>query len=358
MPLSNFLISIIGTVGVPACYGGFESLVENLLDYTPENVQYRVFCSAKKYSKKLSSYKGAQLVYLDREANGKESILYDYESMKRSLDCDVMLILGVSGCLFLPFIRRKFKGKIITNIDGLEWRRDKWKWYARLLLRFSERQAVLYSDVVIGDNVGIIEYVKGTYKKQATLIAYGGDHVHKVDDEAFETDYPFLLTKYAVSVCRIEPENNIHIILEAFKSSSLPLVVVGNWEDSGYGKHLKSEYKKYKNMHLLDPIYDSNRVNWIRSHAYIYIHGHSAGGTNPSLVEAMCLGLPIFAYDCIYNRSTTGNQCLYWKTAEDISLLLEKEQNELACVGKLMQEKGMSLYRWCTIAGQYNKLWK
>ncbi len=129
---SLILISIIGTVGVPACYGGFESLVENLLDYTPENVQYRVFCSAKKYSERLTSYKGAQLVYLDRDANGISSILYDYESMKRSLDCDVMLILGVSGCLFLPFIRRKFKGKIITNIDGLEWRRDKWKWYARL----------------------------------------------------------------------------------------------------------------------------------------------------------------------------------------------------------------------------------
>lgn len=355
---SKFLISIIGTVGVPACYGGFESLVDNLLDYTPDGIQYRVFCSAKKYSERLTSYKGAQLVYLDRDANGISSILYDYESMKQSLDCDIMLILGVSGCLFLPFIRRKFKGKIITNIDGLEWRRDKWKWYARLLLRFSEWQAVLYSDVVIGDNVGIIEYVKGAYKKQATLIAYGGDHVHKVDDEAFETDYPFLLTKYAVSVCRIEPENNIHIILEAFKSSSLPLVVVGNWEDSGYGKHLKSEYKKYKNIHLLDPIYDSNRVNWIRSHADIYIHGHSAGGTNPSLVEAMCLGLPILAYDCIYNRSTTENQCLYWKTAEDISLLLEKEHNELAYVGKIMQEKGMSLYRWRTIAEQYNKLWK
>lgn len=123
----TLLISIIGTVGVPACYGGFESLVDNLLDFTPQDVEYTVFCSAKKYEKRLSSYKGAKLVYLEKDANGIESIFYDFEGMMRSLDSDIMLILGVSGCMFLPFIRRLFKGKIITNIDGLEWRRDKWK---------------------------------------------------------------------------------------------------------------------------------------------------------------------------------------------------------------------------------------
>ena len=110
----QIIISIIGTVGVPACYGGFESLVENLLDYTPENVQYTVFCTSKKYSEKLESYKGAKLVYLDLDANGMDSIMYDYKSMKMSLDADIMLVLGVSGCMFLPFIRKKFKGKIIN----------------------------------------------------------------------------------------------------------------------------------------------------------------------------------------------------------------------------------------------------
>ena len=145
-------ISIIGTVGVPACYGGFESLVENILDYTPEDVEYTVFCTSQKYENKLETYKGAKLKYLDFNANGKESIMYDFMSMKMSLDADIMLILGVSGCMFLPFIRKKFKGRIITNIDGLEWKRDKWNFFAKWLLHHSEKMAVKYSDIVIGDN--------------------------------------------------------------------------------------------------------------------------------------------------------------------------------------------------------------
>ena len=161
-------ISIIGTVGVPACYGGFESLVENLLDYTPSDVKYCIFCSGKKYKEHIESYKGARLVYLDMDANGKDSILYDYRSMKIALkeNVDIMLILGVSGCIFLSFIRRKFKGKIITNIDGLEWKRGKWKWYAKWFLHFSERQALKYSDIIIGDNKGITDYVHTALLKE------------------------------------------------------------------------------------------------------------------------------------------------------------------------------------------------
>ena len=160
-------IYIIGTVGVPACYGGFESLVENLLNYTPEDVEYTVFCSSKAYTKRLKTYKGANLIYLNCNANGKDSILYDYESMKIAMydKADIMLILGISGCFFLPKIKKEFRGKIITNIDGLEWKRDKWNFYTKWFLKFSERRAVYFSDVIIGDNKGITDYVMDKYKK-------------------------------------------------------------------------------------------------------------------------------------------------------------------------------------------------
>lgn len=351
-------VSIIGTVGVPACYGGFESLVENLLDYTPENVQYTVFCTSKKYSEKLESYKGSKLVYLDLDANGMDSIMYDYKSMKMSLDADIMLVLGVSGCMFLPFIRRKFKGKIITNIDGLEWKRDKWNPLAKWLLHYSEKQAVKYSDVVIGDNKGITDYVKEVYKKDAVLIAYGGDHVTKVQDDSLYEKYPYMKHPYAVTVCRIEPENNVHKIIEAF--SRIPekqLVIVGNWKNSEYGTNLKEQFSKFENIHLLDPIYESHEINWIRSNASLYVHGHSAGGTNPSLVEAMNFGLPILAFDCVYNRATTQDECLYWSTEEDIIDLVNNSESKFDAIANKMKELGAKEYAWENIANQYNDLW-
>lgn len=354
-------ISVIGTVGVPACYGGFESLVDNLLDFVPQNVEYTVFCSAKKYEKRLETYKGARLVYLERDANGKESILYDFESMKMALKppvcADVLLVLGVSGCIFLPYIRRIFKGKIITNIDGLEWRREKWSFPVKKFLKFSEKMAVKYSDVVIGDNKGITDYVKAEYKKDAVLIAYGGDQVSHVKDDSLFEKYPFCRAPYAVTVCRIEPENNIHLILEAFSHRpEKNLVLVGNWEKSEYGRTLKEKYSAFKNLHLLNPVYEPHEVNWLRSNAALYIHGHSAGGTNPSLVEAMNLELPILAFDCVYNRATTEEKCLYWKTAADLEKLLLTEEKTLAEIAVRMGEAGKHLYNWERIAGEYNAL--
>lgn len=350
-------VSIIGTVGVPACYGGFESLVENMLDYTPFDVEYTVFCTSQKYETELETYKGAKLKYLDLNANGKDSIMYDYKSMKMSLDADIMLILGVSGCMFLPFIKRKFKGKIITNIDGLEWKRDKWNFLAKWLLHYSEKMAVKYSDIVIGDNKGITDYVKEAYKKDAVLIAYGGDHVSKINDDSLYEIYPFCKNPYSVTVCRIEPENNIHIILEAFsKMPENQLVMVGNWKNGEYGSEMKEKYSKFENIHLLDPIYESHTINWIRSNASVYVHGHSAGGTNPSLVEAMNFGLPILAFDCVYNRETTMNECLYWKNSEDIQYFFQSIP-DLDSIASKMQDIGKKLYSWEKIAEQYNSLY-
>lgn len=352
-------VAIIGTQGVPAHYGGFESLVENMIgENCSPNIQYTVFCSSKDMKSQMDMYKGAKLKYVGLHADGAESISYDVISMMKCIrGYDVILVLGVSGCLFMPILRILTKAKIIVNIDGLEHRRAKWGKVARWVLRQSEAMAVRWADCIVADNKGIQDYVTETYGKPSVLIAYGGDHVlRKVDEEKQREilqKYGVEAGEYSVCVCRIEPENNSHVILEAFSQTGRDLVFVGNWERSEYSRELKQRYTKYQNIRLVDSVYDLDTLFTLRSNCDCYVHGHSAGGTNPSLVEAMFFGKPILAYDVIYNRETTENQAYYFKDSQELaSLLLLADKH-----GSRMSEIAGRRYTWAHIAKQYEELY-
>lgn len=349
MPIKK--VSILGTVGIPACYGGFESLVENLTKYHSENILYTVYCSSNIYKNKIQEHNDASLIYLPLDANGVQSIPYDILSMVYSLfkKPDVTLILGVSGCIFLPFYRLLSKSKIITNIDGLEWKRDKWGKVARKFLKFSEALAVKYSDVVISDNQAIADYVKSEYNTESCVIAYGGDHVLMNESKEVKSN------DYFLGLCRIEPENNVEMILNAFSKTDKRLKFIGNWDKSEFGIKLKQEYSKYSNIEIIDPIYDLETLYNYRVNCFAYIHGHSAGGTNPSLVEAMHFSKPIFSYDCNFNRYSTENKCFYFKSSEDLISLLEKE-NDFNKNALNMKEIATRRYTWQIIAKQYESL--
>lgn len=352
-------IAIIGTVGVPAVYGGFETLVENMIgENASNNMDYLVYCSGKSYKERLVSYKGANLAYISLKANGVQSTLYDIVSMvKTSNQYDAVLILGVSGCIFLPIFRLWFKNRLIVNIDGLEHKREKWGKFAKWFLLKSEAMAVKYADVVIADNQGIKDYVAETYHKDCALIAYGGDHVEREvsvnKQEEVLRQYGVEKGKYAITVCRIEPENNCHIILDAFSKTNKKLLYIGNWERSEYGRQLKEQYSKFGNICIHNPEYNLDTLFALRSNAAMYIHGHSAGGTNPSLVEAMFFGKPIIAYDCIYNRATTDNQACYFGNADDLNAVLRKEDLN----GDIMKVIAKERYTWKKIASQYEALY-
>jgi len=360
--MENKRVAIIGTAGVPARYGGFETLAENLISHLSKEYKLTIFCSGKIYKEKLKEYKGAELKYINLNANGVESVLYDIISIIYSLRfADTLLILGVSGCIILPFVKLVSRQKkIVINIDGLEWQRPKWHRLAKWFLKLSEKLAVKYGDVIVADNKAIQDYIVKEYGKKSELIAYGGDHTTKepLSDRVVEL-YPFLnRNKYAFTVCRIEPENNIHLILEAFSEyKDLNLVIVGNWDKSLYGQRLRKKYSAFRNIFLLETIYDQKILNAIRSNCYIYIHGHSAGGTNPSLVEAMYLGLPIFAYGVEYNMITTYYKAKYFKTKDELIELLNKttylELREIGINMKIIAEKE---YRWEKISKQYKNI--
>ncbi|BBE50262.1 glycosyl transferase group 1 [Ferriphaselus amnicola] len=356
--MKSKLISIIGTVGVPANYGGFETLAENLVKYhvsvsLPDSLI--VYCSSKSYPFREPTFLSAQLKYVPLNANGSQSIPYDIVSLALAVwnRSDVILLLGVSGAIALPLVRFFSSARIITNIDGIEWRREKWQGLAKQFLRFSERMAVRFSHEVVADNAAIAEYVLLSYGVDSHVIAYGGDHAIAVD--AVNVDEYVLPERYAFSVCRIEPENNVHLIVEAFSTlPTHPLVMVGNWNNSEYGREVRRRFASRPNLFLLDPIYDIGKLKTLRSSAAMYVHGHSAGGTNPSLVEAMHFGKSILAFDCDFNRSTTEGKALFFSDGNGLQRLVETLSDRVAHqVGEEMLEIARRRYTWTVVAKQY-----
>lgn len=355
-------VAIIGTAGVPARYGGFETLVHQLVIQWKDKYDVGVYCSKKYYKpeERIKTWNGARLFYLPLNANGIQSILYDIVSVFHALFwADTLVILGVSGGIVLPLVKLFTKKKIIVNIDGLEWRRPKWNKWVQRFLKFSEFLAVKYSDVDITDNAALKRYTAINYGTLSYLVAYGADHVKPCAiAESDCVKYPFLKGEYAFKVCRIEPENNLHLILEAFsKFKEKTLVIVGNWNNSEYGLNLKQQYAETEHLILLDPIYEQTELDLLRSNCSLYVHGHSAGGTNPSLVEAMYLGLPILAFDVVYNRATMCHKGMYFKDADALSTILstlKKEQvDALSVEMKLLANE---FYTWEVIADKYHAL--
>ncbi|PWL25285.1 MAG: glycosyl transferase [Altererythrobacter sp. XM-24bin4] len=348
-------IAIIGSVGIPARYGGFETLVENLVQSkTAEGLPITVYCSSKAYHVKRKCYKGVRLKYINFHANGLASIIYDTLSIVDAIMCQHrrLLILGVSGAPVLPLVRLFCKTQIIVNLDGVEWKRQKWSFLAKLYLRIAEWFAVKFSHVVIADNRAIADYLSESFGCDAKVIPYGGDHaIEAVPDPEAAAHLP---EGYALGLCRIEPENNIGMILEAFDRISMPLVFIGNWDKSAYGQSLKAKYANHPTITIHGPIYDPRGLRAVRDRAQLYLHGHSAGGTNPALVEMMHFGIPIAAYDCSFNRHTTENKALYFKTADELRTLVSLLALESSASGaREMVEIAQRRYTWDVIGKAY-----
>jgi glycosyltransferase involved in cell wall biosynthesis len=356
-------VAIIGTVGVPGCYGGFETLVDNLVRYSEKenrgSESLTVYCSARAYSEKPPTYHGANLRYSRFNANGAQSVAYDIVTALNAVwhGHRTLLFLGVSGAVILPFLRLFTRVKLITNVDGIEWRRSKWRGLSRRFLRWSEAIATRYSHSVVADNQGIADYLKKSYGVNAEVIPYGGDHaLHTTQSPAtLGLDLP---TEYALALCRIEPENNVTMILDAFKQAKRPLVFVGNWAGSEYGRQARAVYSECPNLFLLDAIYDPSALYHVRRGAWAYIHGHSAGGTNPSLVEMMYFAIPVFAFDCIFNRHTTEGSAYYFATAADLrrQMNISLTGSEAAAAGALIERIAHQRYRWKEIGKRYFNL--
>jgi len=352
-------VAIIGTNGLPGRYGGWDQLMENLTVKLVDDYQFYVYTSSHDAQPGLKTHNGAVLNIVKLKANGYQSVVYDAWSMVHaSRKYDVLLVLGTSGCIFLPLIKFFCKKKIILNPDGAEWKRGKWNKYIKRFLHISESFGVRYADRVISDNKVMQDYFKDHYNVESSLIAYGGDNASKVEltDTTQET-YGITAGSYAFKVCRIEPENNIELVLKAFQNKSTRLIIVGNWKNSSFGQRMREQFATSNNITMLDAIYDQTKLDELRSNCGIYVHGHSVGGTNPSLVEAMNLGLCCLVFDVDYNRETTEYSAHYFKSLEELDELVESFNRSTLKTAETrvsMKEIAERRYSWQHVISQYS----
>jgi glycosyltransferase involved in cell wall biosynthesis len=313
-------ISFIGSVGVPNCYGGFESFLEAC---TPEIASQghtvHVTCDAQRYASKEIFWHGVQRHFISIPANNLWSIPHDLAAFFAVVwRTDTVVVLGVSGGIWFPLMRlvcSLLRVRLVVNIDGVEWRRGG-SLIRRCFLYFSDRLAQFFSHAVVFDNSALFPYVIGTKRGKSRMIPYPGDNSLPIGDTHISEGSE---ASYALTICRIEPENNCDLLLEAVSNSNISsYVFIGNWQSSAYGRRLLDHFANRPGFQLLDPIYDPKRIARFRNSCAVYLHGHSVGGTNPSLVEMLFYNCPIIAYDCSFNRATAAGGALYFKTQDEL----------------------------------------
>lgn len=357
-------VAILGTNGLPANYGGFETLTNFLVEnFEKESFNVVVYCSKTPKNQRLSSFKGAKLIYFPFKANGWQSILYDFFTIAHAFfNASDLIILGFSGAFAFPF-NKFFKKNIIFNIGGIEWQKVRGSKltskFEIKIKKFMERLCVTNSNTVIIDNFHFNEYILKRYAIKPVLAEYGGDHVKKIEitDKNLKK-YPFLSSEYALSLSRAQEDMNIHLLIDAFKV--LPqkrIVIISNWSISQYGRNLYKNYSnKFDNIILLKGIYDAQELDTIRSNASLYIHTHSLCGTAPSLVEAMSLNIPVISYDTPTNRLTTENNTFFFSDLISLKRILNKiDTNLLIQIKQNMFEISKRRYTWSRISDIYKK---
>ncbi len=355
------VVAIIGTNGIPARYGGFETLAENIVLNLNNEYEFIVYCSREQKKKgEIKNFHGAKLIYLPLKANGWQSMIYDTLSTFHALlKADTLVILGPAAG-FILFSNLLFRKRIIVNHGGLnEWEREKYNYIEKRIIRINHSIASRYANINIADNNLLKASIYKNYNKDSIVIRYGGDHARPIKiNTHLLSKYPFLTSDYYVSVSRAQVDNNLHILLEAFEA--LPnknLVIISNWNVSEYGNNLYSKYNNAThNIILLNAIYDQEELNCIRSNAILYIHSHSRCGTSPSLVEALSLDLPVISFDVPANRETLKGSSLFFKSSKELIQLINKMEPSI--VTKL-KEDTIALkedYKWGKIAQEYSEI--
>jgi glycosyltransferase involved in cell wall biosynthesis len=358
-------LAIVGSRGIPAKYGGFETFAQELsLRLAESGVDVTVYCDKREIQEEF--YNKVRLKYISCTKD-RRPLRYYKESIDDAVQekNDIIISCGQGGSLTI-FKHRLCHSKsiFITNTDGIEHRRTKWNFVIRTGIRFVlEFISVLCSNYLIADSVGIKTYLLKNYRflqsSKIFTIEYGAYPIKSFDSNHISR-LGLAKNKYYLVISRLEPENNILMIVNGFLKSSTEkvLVIVGNLKNTVYVNMLLK--RKSSKIIFLDGIYDGNILTNLRGYCYAYCHGHSVGGTNPSLLEALGCGNIVLVHDNIFNREVTNNEMYYFSTedvfAEQINIIDSLCESEIAIKKDFAVQRVRKYYNWERIAHEYVRM--
>ncbi len=354
-------ISVLGTRGIPAQHGGFETFAEYLAPYLiAHGWKVTVYCQDDGEGEIYEDeWNGVRLVHIPvRQKGAKGTIIFDWKSTQHaSKTNDLILTLGYNTALFC--ITYRLKGlKNIINMDGIEWKRDKWTFMERVWLYINERAGCGLGNHLIADHPEIKNHLASRVSRdKITMIPYGSDSIESADVTQLGK-YGLEANKYAIVIARPEPENSILEIVTAFSSKKRgkKLVVLGNFDKANPEYSRKVKDAASDEVVFPGAIYDKSAIQALRYYAYLYIHGHTVGGTNPSLVEALGAGNAILAHDNKFNRWVAGEDSQYFNSTKDceekLDLMFNNEElvRNLGIYSKLRHTKH---FTWERILQKY-----
>jgi glycosyltransferase involved in cell wall biosynthesis len=354
-------IGILGTRGIPNRYGGFEQFAEFFSKYLAQK-EYEVYVyNSSSHPYKEVEWNGVNIIHKSDPEDKIGTVgqfIYDLNCIldTRKRNFDVIFQLGYTSSSIWNWLLPK-NSKIITNMDGLEWKRSKYSAKVQKFIKFAEKLALKHSDILVSDSIGIKKYLMDTYCVESVYIPYGVNTQNDYDDTVL-IEHHLEKFRYNMLIARIEPENNIEVILDGVKKANKKQIflVVGK-ANSSFGSYLVNKFKDERNILFVGAIYNLSKLNSLRRYSNLYFHGHSVGGTNPSLLEAMASHTLICAHDNIFNKAILEKDAFYFSDYEDVIKVLnnvDKGSNEDFVVNSY--KKAVTDFNWDKINSKYEKL--
>jgi hypothetical protein len=321
-------IAILGTRGIPNHHGGFEQFAEYFSVYMANNGHDVYVYNSHNHPFKKKQFKKVNIIHCYDPENligTAGQFIYDFKCIlnSRNKKFDIILQLGYTSST----IWHKFFPKntiVVTNMDGLEWKRSKYSPLVKKFLKYAENLGVRHSDFLISDSLGIQKYLKDEYDVASEFIAYGTNVFNSPNNDILKK-YNVSNYEYSLVIARLEPENNIETIIRGYIKSNMnnPLIIIGGLNK--YGNTLKNKYSSHPNVYFSGANYNIDELNNLRYFSRYYFHGHSVGGTNPSLLEAMGSNALIIAHDNVFNKSILQSNSKYFKKDKDITKILNED---------------------------------